>query len=123
MNRMMFSYNKFNDEVADNLVLSLHDLASDVVAGNDNTKEYIEKNATFNEAFPKFCMEQSGRTWNGLEDLKNPMATFNNTAFKETFTTVLAQAITPTVPMVTANNYTQLFDTIQVGWGKCRPAC
>lgn len=117
MNRMMFSYNKFNDEVADSLVATLHDLAAEVVAGNGKTQEYKESNANFNEAFMKFCVEQSGRTWNGLEDLKNPMFTMGNNGFRETFNTVLAQAITPTVPMVTANNYTQLFDTVQVGWG------
>ena len=117
MNRMTFNYNKFNDEVADSLVETWHDLAADVVAGKGDTEEYKNKNAMFNEALPKFCAEQSGRTWNGLEDLKNPMATLNNTHFKETFATILAQAITPTVPMVTSNNYTQLFDTVQVGWG------
>ena len=117
MNRMMFSYNKFNDEVADSLVATMHSLAADVVAGNHKTAEYKEANANFNEAFMKFCVEQSGRAWNGLEELKNPMFTMGNSAFRETFNTVLAQAITPTVPMVTANNYTQLFDTVQVGWG------
>ena len=118
MAKMFYNYNRFRDDTANALVESLHDLSADVVAKENDTQEYSEKNAQFNLAFAKYCVEAGGDEFSGLEMLKNPMMYSQNTGFCRTFQAILAQAITPVVPMVTANNYTQLFDAHQVGWGK-----
>ena len=117
MNKMFYTYNKFDNDVANSLVETLHDLASDVSANKCNTQEYTEKNSDFNTAFAKYCVEAGGDTFTGLEMLKNPMFYNKNNGFSRTFEAVLAQAITPAVPMLTSNNYSQLFDVHQVGWG------
>lgn len=120
MNKMLFSYNKSNDETFNTLVESFRDLTHDFATRNVNSdlKEYEKKNALFNEALCKYIVEKSGDQYTGLEMFKNPMTFAGNTALFRAFQTVLAQAITPTVPMMVSNNYSQLFDVMQVGWGE-----
>ena len=57
MAKMFYSYNRFRDDTANALVESLHDLSADVVAKKNDTQEYSEKNAQFNLAFAKYCVE------------------------------------------------------------------
>lgn len=114
---LMFNYKKSSDQVFNDLVETMAELGSDFTAGNGNTAEYAEKNATFNESFAKYCVEKSGDEFTGLDMLKDPNYVNNNNAFYRAFSTVLAQAITPTVPQLVSNNYGQLFDVHQCGWG------
>ena len=100
--KQIFSYNKFNEDVADGLVESLVTLSEKALEGKANTAEY--------------CVEQGGMTWTGMEMIKSPMV-YKKTGFLETFDTIMAGAITPVVPTVAAMGYEQLYDVVQVGFG------
>lgn len=115
--RQMFSYTKFNDEVADNIVETFTTLVQKSIEGKNNTREYQEANAKLNETFMKYCVEAiPGAKFNSLEDVKNPMI-HKDIFFIQKFNTVLAQAITPVVPTVIAAGYDELYDVTQVGYG------
>ena len=115
--KRMFSYNLFNDEKLDSLVETFNLLVEKYSEGKGNTPEYEETNAKFNESFMKTCMEAiPGYTFRSLSDLKNPMI-HKDLFFLQRFNTILAQAITPAVPVVATNDYNQLYDVAQVGFG------
>lgn len=115
--KKMFSYRLFNDEKFDSLVETFNLLVEKYSEGKSNTPEYNETNAKFTENFMKVCMEAiPGYSFRGLEDVKNPMIN-KNLFFLNTFNTILAQAITPAVPVVASNDYNQLYDVTQVGFG------
>lgn len=111
-----FAYAGKNDTL-DSLVSSFGELV-DMRQRKDfsNDKEYKEKNAIFNEAVIKYCCEESGREFESLDMVKDPMVT-GRTSFKETFDTVIAQIITPIIPKVTSEKYASLYDVSQVGFG------
>lgn len=114
--RQTFSYLKFNDDKADALVLAFNKLVENTVENKNETEEYKAANKLFNENLVSYCMEGSPLAFTSLEDIKNPMV-HKNAFFTSKFTTILAQAITPAVPTVTANGYDVLFDVHQVGFG------
>ncbi len=114
--KQIFSYNKFNEDIADSLVATCYALAQKSIEGKNNTPEYEDANRDFNEKFMKYCVENAGMTWSGLDMVKSPM-TYKKTGFLETFDTILAGAITPVVPTVAAEGYEQLYDVTQVGFG------
>ena len=115
--RQVFNYNRFNDEVADGIVETFGVLVNASMEGKNDTADYQEANAKLNETFMRFCVEAiPGRSFNSMEDIKNPMI-HNDAFFVQRFNTILAQAITPIVPAVISNNYGQLYDVHQTGWG------
>lgn len=114
--KQIFSYNKFNDEVADSLVETLVTLSQKSLEGKGNTADYQDANNQFSESFMKFCVESAGMTWTGMDMIKNPMV-YKKQSFLETFDTIMAGAITPVVPTVAAMGYEQLYDVVQVGFG------
>ena len=117
MNNMKFSYAPGLDEQEEKLVLAFNELVSEYRENKSNSKEYKEHNAKFTEAFVKHCVEAAGKTYTGLDMVKNPQLSIHNSRFVETFNTVLAQMITPAVPEVTSQNYNELYDVTQVGFG------
>ena len=114
--KQIFSYNKFNEDVADGLVESLVTLSEKALEGKANTAEYQDANSEFSAKFMQYCVEQGGMTWTGMEMIKSPMV-YKKTGFLETFDTIMAGAITPVVPTVAAMGYEQLYDVVQVGFG------
>ncbi len=114
--KQIFSYNKFNDEVADSLVETLVTLSQKSLEGKSNTADYQDANKQFSESFMKFCVESAGMSWTGMDMIKNPMV-YKKQGFLETFDTIMAGAITPVVPTVAAMGYEQLYDVVQVGFG------
>lgn len=115
--KQMFSYNKFNEENADTLVESFSLLVQKSIEGKNNTPEYKTANSEFNEKFMKYCVEGiPNATFASLEDIKNPMV-HKDLFFLQRFNTIMAQAITPIVPTVVSENYEQLYDVTQVGFG------
>lgn len=114
---LTFGYKKFNDDVANSLVESMVYLSNEAFEGRTENEDYASKNQTFNESLVKYCIEKSGDEYTGLDMLKDPNYVNNNNAFYRAFQAILAQAITPTVPQLTANNYSTLFDVHQIGWG------
>lgn len=115
--KQVFTYNKFNEEVADTLVESFNDLVQMSIANKNNTPEYIEANKLFSENFMKTCVESiPGATFTSIEVIKNPMI-HGDIFFQSRFKNILAQAITPAVPTVAASGYEQLYDVFQVGYG------
>lgn len=115
--RKTFSYNKSGNEVVDSLVDTFYTLTQKYIEGKGNTEEYRETNATFTDNLMKYCVESiPNATYTSLEMIKNPMV-HNNIFFQQTFDTVLAQAITPVVPTVASDGYSQLYDVTQVGFG------
>ena len=115
--KQVFSYNKFNDVVPDTLVETFNMLVNKSIEHKNDTAEYKDANAKFNTAFMKYCVEAipNGK-FESLDDIKNPMV-HRDMFFLQRFNTILAQAITPAVPTVVANGYSQLYDVTQVGWG------
>jgi len=106
-------------ETVDNIVQSFVEIVDEFNEGKYSSAEYSKKNILLSEAISKFCVEgeNSGKVYTGLEMVKNPMNTLNNSGFKDRFATISAQMITPTVPKVTSNEYNTLYDITQVGFG------
>ena len=80
------------NEILDNLVASFSELV-DMRSKKDFVKndEYNKKNALFNEALIKYCCEESGREFEGVDMVKDPMVV-GRTSFKEAFDTVNEQS-------------------------------
>ena len=113
----MFSYNKFNNDVANELVDSGYALAQSYMAGKGNTAEYEDANKEFNASFMKYCVEQiPNMVFSSVEMIKDPMI-HKNVFFTQTFETILAQVIAPVAPTVASQGYEQLYDVVQVGYG------
>lgn len=117
MSKLTFNYSAGLDETQENLVLAFNELVADFRDNKSGTKEYKENNAKFTESFVRYCVEEAGRKFTGLDMIKNPQLALHNSRFVETFNTLLAQMITPAVPAVTSDEYTTLWDVHQVGWG------
>lgn len=79
---------------------------------------YAKDNEDFITTLVKYCFDKAntGFAWNGLETIKNPMV--RNTAFKETFNSVIAQILTPVVPAVVSAQYMELAEIQNIGWGE-----
>lgn len=123
--KKIFTYNKFNDATLDGMVETFSVLVDKYLDGKSGTKEYQECNKNLTEAFMKYCVEQiPGKTFNSLEDVRDPMI-HNNMFFLQTFDTVMAAVYTPAIPTVLSRNYTDFWEVNQVGWGSLRlsPAC
>lgn len=105
------------NEILDNLVASFSELV-DMRSKKDFVKndEYNKKNALFNEALIKYCCEESGREFEGVDMVKDPMVV-GRTSFKEAFDTVIAQVLTPVMPKLTSEKYNNLYEVSQVGFG------
>ena len=115
--RQEFTYNKFNEAMADGLVETFNDLVQMSIAKKNNTPDYIEANKLFSENLMKTCVEAiPGQTFTGMEMIKNPMV-HGDIFFQSRFKNILAQAITPAVPTVAASGYEELYDVFQVGYG------
>ena len=97
------------NEILDNLVASFSELV-DMRSKKDFVKndEYNKKNALFNEALIKYCCEESGREFEGVDMVKDPMVV-GRTSFKEAFDTVIAQVLTPVMPKLTSEKYNNLY--------------
>ena len=117
--KMNFSYNKFSSDTQNTLVDSFVALCEATIAGKQNTAEYKEANLQFNAEFMKECASAmpgyNAETFS-LNDLKNPMIS-GDMFFLHRFDAILAQMITPVVPMVIAAGYENLYDVTQVGFG------
>lgn len=117
MSKVYTFANAGQNATLDSLVAAFGELV-DMRKSKSFTKndEYKEKNITFSESLLKYCFEESGREYTGLDMVKNPM-NVKRTSFKETFDTVIAQVITPVMPKLTSERYSTLFDVEQVGFG------
>lgn len=104
------------NESIDSLVKAFTALVDMKIQGKAGTEEYQENNKTFNEAIMKFSIEQSGMTYTGMDMLKNPMTTVKS-GFRDTFTTIISEIITPVVPKVISEGFTTFYDVAQVGFG------
>jgi hypothetical protein len=62
-------------------------------------------------------VEATGREFSGMEQLKNPQIVTADAMFANRFAAVLSEAITPVVPAIISQEYTKLYDVVQVGWG------
>lgn len=115
--KKIFSYNKFDNELANSIVDTVYALAQKSLESKNFTAEYEDANAEVNEKFMKYCVESiPGQTFSAIDMVKNPMI-HKDPFFLRTFDTILAQAITPVIPTVIASGYDQLFDVTQVGYG------
>lgn len=120
--KKIFSYNKFDSELANSIVDTGYALAQKSLENKNFTAEYEDANAEFNTQFMKYCVESiPGVTFSSVEQVKSPMV-HKDPFFLRTFDTIMAQVITPVIPTVLASGYDQLFDVTQVGWGRSRPA-
>lgn len=115
--KRVFNYNHFGDQTADSLVETFNQLVNASIENKNNTKEYKELNQSFTENFMAHCVEAiPNMTFSGLDMVRNPMV-HKDLFFLQRFNTILAQAITPAVPTVSASEYERLYDVTQVGFG------
>lgn len=118
MNKLMFNYHADRlDETGNDIVVAFSELVSDFRAKKADTKEYKENNAMFSETLSKYCVENAGLKWTDINIIKNPQVSTYNTAFVNTFATVLAEMITPVVPAITSSEYNNFYEVTHVGWG------
>lgn len=105
-----FNYKKFNIAIADEIVDSMYILTQKFCEGKSQTPEYQELNTDVTNKFMKYCAESiPGYAYNELEDIKNPMV-HTNMFFTQTFSTILAQAISPAIPTVLVEGYDRLME-------------
>lgn len=117
MSKMFTFAHAGKNDILDSLVASFVELV-DLRSKKDFVKNesYNEKNAIFNESIIKYCVEQSGREFENLDMVKDPMVV-GRQSFKEMFDTVIAQVLTPVMPKLTSEKYNTLYDVTQVGFG------
>ena len=114
--RQIFSHKMAGNEDIDSLVRAFEALVDANMQDKNGTDEYKENNKTFNEAMIKYCVENANMEFTGLDMIKDPMTTVKG-SFKDTFTTVISEIITPIVPKVVSERYATLYDVAQVGFG------
>lgn len=115
--KQMFSYNKFNDEVANELVDAGYSLAQAYMAGKSNTPEYEDANKEFNASFMKYCVENIPNVvFSSVEMVKEPQI-HRNIFFTQNFDMVVAEIINPVVPTLVSQGYQNLYEVTQVGYG------
>jgi len=99
-----------------------------VAAGLELTKMYADANGKtgsdyevartkYNEVLANYCVTEAGFKYEGLSQFKNPNIT-GRTAFKEAFTAVIAQIITPVAPVAVSAQFMDMAETHQIGWGE-----
>ena len=57
------------------------------------------------------------KAYEHMDQLKNPQIVTADVTFANRFAAVLSEAITPVVPAIISQEYTKLYDVVQVGWG------
>ena len=82
----------------------------------DEQEKYNKANRIFNEGLAKFCVEATGTKYTGLELLKNPQIT-KSILFREKFNAVIAQVMTPVAPAVVSQQFQNISEVKQIGWG------
>lgn len=116
--KLMFSYHENRvDAIGKEIVETFGELAIAFRAGKSDTAEYKEKNAILGESIAKYCVEATGREFSGMEQLRNPQIVTADVTFANRFAAILSEAITPVVPAIISQEYTKLYDVVQVGWG------
>ena len=82
----------------------------------DEQEKYNEANRVFTEALVKRCVESAQYQYTGLEQLKNPQIT-GSVLFREKFNAVIAQIMTPVAPAVVSQQFMDVSEVKQVGFG------
>jgi hypothetical protein len=113
-----FRYKGLLDEVANKIIKGGIELTKEYSTNKGKmTDEYEKNNRQFTESFMEYCVKSAGFAWNGIETVKNPQI-LNSTSFREKFNAIVAQIITPVAPAVISNQYMELAEVKQVGWGE-----
>ena len=112
-----FKFSSFANDTANDLVEAAIELTKQYSEKKADTTEYIENNKVFNESFMKYCIEEAGMKFTGLDMIKNPMIT-KKVAFRETFEAIIAQIITPVAPAVISDEYMELAEVRKIGFGE-----
>jgi hypothetical protein len=117
MSKVFTFATKGQNEVMDSIVDLFDQVVTLKTSKNfSNDDNYKSLNKCLSESIIKYCCEESGKEYTGLDMVKNPMVV-SKTSFKEAFETVIAQIITPVVPKLTSEKYATLYDVAQVGFG------
>lgn len=77
---------------------------------------YEAKNHEYVETLVKYCVELAGYKFTGLDMLKNPMV-YGDAEFRRRFNAVVAQVMTPVAPAVVSQQFMDISEVKQVGWG------
>jgi len=83
---------------------------------SDNEK-YETANKLFSETLAKYCVEAAGYKYTGLEMLRNPQITGDAT-FVRKFNAVIAQIMTPVAPAVVSEQFMDISEVKQIGFGE-----
>jgi hypothetical protein len=124
-NFAQFKHMELPDEAGNALVAAGIKL-TEMYAGNKENKnltfaereDYEQANKTFTESFIKYCVESSGvAKYTGLDILKNPMVS-RDEGFRRKFNAVIAQVMTPVAPAVVSQEFMDISEVKQIGWGE-----
>jgi hypothetical protein len=116
-NFSLYQTNKLADKTADTAVQAGIELVKRFASLNGKVDDaYVGDNKTFMEGICKYAAEKAGYEWTGVELLNNPMV-IKNRMFQDTYNAVVAQIITPVTPAVVSNQYTEMADVKQIGFG------
>ena len=78
--------------------------------------DYNELNKTYYEALAKRSIEHAGYTYTSIDMLKNPQIT-QSLRFREHFDAVIAQVMTPVAPAVVSQEFQNVAEVKQIGYG------
>lgn len=84
-----------------------------------NKNEHSTENARFSEKLVKYCMKFAGMNVDDFDIgmISDPMVN-KNTAFREKFSTILAQVITPVIPSLISAEFSGLADVTNIAYGQ-----
>ena len=115
--KQVFKYSMMgSDANLDTIVSAFSKQADLAMAGKNTGDDYEKANFALSESIVKYTVEKTGGTYTGLEMVKNPMVV-KSPMFKDTFATLLAQAITPAIPKITSSGLSPLYEVFQSGFG------
>ena len=105
-----------SDSNLDTIVSAFSKQSELAMQGKNSGEDYEKANFALSESIVKYTVENSGGTYTGLEMVKNPMVV-KSPLFKDTFASLLAQAITPAMPKITSSGLSPLYEVFQTGFG------
>lgn len=114
-----FNYkSEYLDENLNKVVAAGLELTKMFADANGKTDDkYMAESRKFNEVLGHYCVTEAGVKYTGLEQFKNPTIT-GKAAFKEAFTAVIAQIITPVAPVAVSSQFMDMAEVHNISWGQ-----
>ena len=115
--KQTFKYSMMGtDNNLDTIVATFSKQCDLAMNGKNHGDEYEKANFALSESIVRYTVEHTGGTYTGLGMVRNSMVV-KSPMFKDTFATLLAQAITPAMPKITSSGLSPLYEVFQTGFG------